>query len=635
LKKNKKTIIKAAASFAAVSLICSQGFFTFAAPTSPTTSAVEQGNNQTSVPSIQVNDNHVHNVVYDEGFDAGLLHTGLTEGSHCDICGEVLTSQTEIPMKSLTWSLSYGSYGSDVLEIQQKLYELGFLDVTPDGWYGDHTTAAVEAFQLANGLTNPDGIFGNWSLEAMRNGAVSTDNNTVSDNPDHADDSVSNDTSDAEDRLILLGYLDAWAEGNPESVKEAVMEFQLYNGLNITGRLDAGTSAALNDDDACPWRTLYYGYSGTDVYNIQSALISLGYLDAYADGGFGMMTYDAVCAFQEACGIASPDGIFGALSAYYMIYALSSGNSGNQENSGDHLQNDFSGNTDTVLSYGSYGDDVFDMQSALYELGFLESEPDGDFGDGTLTALKAFQWYNGFVVSGIADEETLGQLYYRDSMGFSSLYYGCSGYDVYLLEEELFDLGYLESTPDEYFDEYTEEAVNEFQYNNDIYAQNGVFGPMCLYVMMNDPAADDPEEDPGKDPGKDPDEEHVDFHEPVPSNAPLGEQIVDYAMSWVGVTPYEWAGNSLTEGTDCSGFTYLIYGEFGIDVPRGSDDYPAMANIDFEDLLPGDIVVYKDGGHVAIYAGDEMVVHCSTPESGTIHNSMWYDDPTGYIRVVY
>lgn len=125
----------------------------------------------------------------------------------------------------------------------------------------------------------------------------------------------------------------------------------------------------------------------------------------------------------------------------------------------------------------------------------------------------------------------------------------------------------------------------------------------------------------------------------------LGQQIVNYAMSWVGVTPYvdaeyRWTGNgyynSLTDGTDCSGFTYLIYGTFGIYVPTGSDayQYSVGTQISYDQLQPGDIVVYRYGGHVAIYAGNDMIIHCSNPSAGTVYGSMWYSTPTAYVRVI-
>ena len=138
-------------------------------------------------------------------------------------------------------------------------------------------------------------------------------------------------------------------------------------------------------------------------------------------------------------------------------------------------------------------------------------------------------------------------------------------------------------------------------------------------------------------------------YDDVSYNAELASQIVDYAYQWVGVTPYVDAAdrwddelgyyvNSLTEGTDCSGFTNLIYGTFGIYVPTWSDAYQygyVGTMISYDQLMPGDIVVYDNGGHVAIYAGGDTIIHCSNPADGTKVSTMWYKNPTAYVRVVY
>ncbi len=125
-------------------------------------------------------------------------------------------------------------------------------------------------------------------------------------------------------------------------------------------------------------------------------------------------------------------------------------------------------------------------------------------------------------------------------------------------------------------------------------------------------------------------------------NDTVGDQIVNYARQWIGVTPYvNWYDrmedgyitNSLENGTDCSGFVSLIYDSFGIVTSAASDDYQYMSNIDYEDLQAGDVVVYGNGGHVAIYSGEDTVIHCSNQDVGTIQSDIWYRDPTGYVHI--
>ena len=68
-----------------------------------------------------------------------------------------------------------------------------------------------------------------------------------------------------------------------------------------------------------------------------------------------------------------------------------------------------------TLKKGSKGDDVLAMQQRLKELGFLKGKADGDFGNGTEKAVKAFQSKAGLKADGIAAEATLKALYADDA----------------------------------------------------------------------------------------------------------------------------------------------------------------------------------------------------------------------------
>ena len=60
----------------------------------------------------------------------------------------------------------YGSTGSEVRTIQEKLKRWGYYNGNIDGIYGSQTVAAVKRFQQKNGLT-VDGIAGTQTLNAM------------------------------------------------------------------------------------------------------------------------------------------------------------------------------------------------------------------------------------------------------------------------------------------------------------------------------------------------------------------------------------------------------------------------------------------------------------------------------------
>lgn len=105
---------------------------------------------------------------------------------------------------------------------------------------------------------------------------------------------------------------------------------------------------------------------------------------------------------------------------------------------------------------------------------------------------------------------------------------------------------------------------------------------------------------------------------PGASTGVSGSSVVSYAMQFVG-NPYVWAGNSLTNGVDCSGFVHEVYAHFGISTPRYSQAFKYVGQaVSFDNIQPGDVVVYP--GHVAIYAGGGVIVEAQSTKAGITAN---------------
>ena len=115
-------------------------------------------------------------------------------------------------------------------------------------------------------------------------------------------------------------------------------------------------------------------------------------------------------------------------------------------------------------------------------------------------------------------------------------------------------------------------------------------------------------------------------------------EIVECGMSFVG-NHYVWGGMDPNKGADCSGFTmYIMRNVAGVHLSHSSR---AQANegrqVSAEEMRPGDLVFYGNGkriNHVAIYAGDGMVVHAANKEDG-IKTSPWnYRKPVKIVNVL-
>ncbi|MBL8151559.1 MAG: peptidoglycan-binding protein [Blastocatellia bacterium] len=167
----------------------------------------------------------------------------------------------------------------------------------------------------------------------------------------------------------------------------SVIDFANQTGQNVTRAVtnpDQFVSGLLRQQSSVPdpgrnlpSGELSIGSKGSDVAALQQALKDRGFDPGTVDGEFGSQTEAALKAFQQNAGI-SADGIYGSQTRA----ALS------------------------TLRNGDSGSDVSSLQQALKDRGFDPGTIDGEFGDKTESALKAFQQAAGISADGIMGSET-------------------------------------------------------------------------------------------------------------------------------------------------------------------------------------------------------------------------------------
>ena len=250
-------------------------------------------------------------------------------------------------------SLKQGSNGTEVRYLQENLIGFGYLTGTADGRYGPKTTEAVRRFQADFGLA-VDGKAGMATQTALNNAVVRL-----------------------QVELKRLGFAPGSADGHFGSkTQKALKEYQKSRGLEITGIADNTTWARINGETGGmrAGTIIPKGSTGTQVKYLQQALIGLGYLSGSADGKYGSITTEAVREYQSAYGL-SADGSAGP------------------------------------KTMTSLRNTVSTLQSDLARRGWYTSSIDGVYGNGTRSAVKAYQQYVGVSATGVAGPGTMTKLY--------------------------------------------------------------------------------------------------------------------------------------------------------------------------------------------------------------------------------
>lgn len=123
--------------------------------------------------------------------------------------------------------------------------------------------------------------------------------------------------------------------------------------------------------------------------------------------------------------------------------------------------------------------------------------------------------------------------------------------------------------------------------------------------------------------------------EKVDQSAKQRQEIVDYALQFLGGR-YVYGGLNPNSGVDCSGFTsYVLKQAAGVDLSHSSRAQAGEGRrVSYENARPGDLVFYAKNGHinhVALYMGNDRVIHASSPKTGIVVSNVTYRSPVKFV----
>lgn len=227
---------------------------------------------------------------------------------------------------------------------------------------------------------------------------------------------------------------------------------------------------------------LQYGSNGPEVAQMQKMLIRLGYNcgGTGADGDFGQGTLASLKKFQQDHKLPVT-GKYNAATKKALIEAYRA--TVNPNPNPNPKPNPTPNPGTVILKQGNKGVKVTALQGLLISLGYRcgDSGADGDYGIGTVTAVKNLQKKCGLTVNGVYNASTkskLAALYTKKISGDNSvLSEGATGTEVKLMQAMLIICGYScgSTGADGSFGGGTVTAVKKFQQARGLSA-DGAYG---------------------------------------------------------------------------------------------------------------------------------------------------------------
>jgi peptidoglycan hydrolase-like protein with peptidoglycan-binding domain len=219
-------------------------------------------------------------------------------------------------------------------------------------------------------------------------------------------------------------------------------------------------------------QVLQKGMYGQQVRSLQDDLRSIGYFKNKSTGYFGELTEATVIKLQGDYGYIQ-DGMVGK-STYSLIDRLTGRGMYDISRGVDSIS------ATTVLKKGMRGNSVKALQIDLIELGLLNANATGYYGDLTEAAVRELQKSFGYKQDGVAGPDTISLIkrcLTSDTVTQSKILLkkGMRGIGVEALQADLKKLGFFWANVTGYYGDITEKSVINLQKRYG-YVQDGIVG---------------------------------------------------------------------------------------------------------------------------------------------------------------
>ena len=397
-------------------------------------------------------------------------------------------------------SLALGATGIAVQSLQSRLQELGYYTGQISGVYDIDTENAVKRFEQTYGTMQTGVATEKLQLRLFNAGAIAYDSEeyhqaVVDQYTVLRPGTVGSSVYALQQRLKNLGYpISDLSGAYDEQTALSVRLFYSMYGTASSDVADVDMQRQLYAEDALrydpdveltptqapayqPEETVQPGDQGVNVVTLQYRLVALGYLTTDdITGEFDDETVEAINRFLEAVGMEPT----GTLSEEMQAFLMSQSAPAYGESTAEHAEY-------RDLNPGDSGEAVMNLQRRLVALGYASGNPNGKYGNATISAVQLYQALNGMEADGLATAWLQSMLFsdsartYEEIQGIQAetpqptaeptpaadqLYFnlavGSSGNAVYALQTRLEELGY-DVTPTGTYDESTREAVMAFQ----------------------------------------------------------------------------------------------------------------------------------------------------------------------------